>query len=199
MGIVKELASFLYLKITVIYSIKYPRDAPRFLRLTLVNPLWFERLDPLDFLSTFSCVSVSLWVSWIIIIIIIVSIQKSFVGHRPSPGVVHLGRLWAKSYYAGPVRVGRCPFSRLLRHIVTYVGSILFMSPYPQGTWFQVFVRLLVLGLYSMIRSTRKLKLLPAVIAQAVITARKSPHDFNVPEPRGGSWILIGICQILYI
>ena len=29
-------------------------------------------------------------------------------------------------------------------------------------------------------------KLLPAVIAQAVIATRKPPHDINVPEPRGG-------------
>ena len=123
--------------------------------------------------------------NFFIIIIIIDSLRKSFVRHRPSP-VVRLGRLWAISYHAGPVRVGRSPFSRLLRHAVTYVRSILFMSPCPQGTWFQVFGWLLMLGLYSMIGSTRKFKLLPAVIVQAVVTDRKHPHNFNMPENWGG-------------
>ena len=106
------------------------------------------------------------------LIIFIVSLEISFVGHRPSTGVVHLGGLWAISYHAGPVRIDRSPFSRILRHAVVNVGNILFVSTYSQGTWFQVFVWLLILGLYNMIGSTRKLKLLPAVIAQAVITAR---------------------------
>ena len=43
-----------------------------------------------------------------------------------------------------------------------------------------------MLGLYSMIGSTRKLKLLPAVIAQAVITARKPPTISTCLNLRGG-------------